>query len=143
MTPGRRLAIDDRGEPPTPEDFVERVVAAALAHAGRPDLAVSLLLTDDAGMAELHERFLGDPTPTDVLSFPMDEGVEVAVSVETAQRVARAMGHDPRAELALYLVHGLLHVCGHDDRTSSERERMRGAELEVLADLGLRVSPVD
>lgn len=140
-----RLSVVDRYRPRTSRAFLESVVAAALHDVGRRRFEVSLLLTDDAEIAELHGRFLGDPTPTDVMSFARDDddGVDVVVNVECARRVARARGHTIRAETALYVVHGILHACGHDDATPSERARMRAAEARILGALRLRYAVVD
>ena len=138
-----RLSVVDRHRPRTARRFLERVVAATLAHVGRADFEVSLLLTDDDEIAALHGRFLGDPTPTDVLSFAHDDGVDVVVSVQCARRVARQRGHSIRAETALYVVHGILHACGYDDTTSRARARMRAAEATILGALRLRYAPVD
>ncbi len=138
-----QLELLDRGRPRTPVAFVRKVVQATLAFAERPDLPVSLLLTDDAGIAALHARHLDDATPTDVMSFDVDGTAEIVVSVTTARRVAKQRGHAPRAELALYIVHGLLHVLGHDDKAPRARARMRIAESQVLQQLGLVVAPVD
>jgi probable rRNA maturation factor len=138
-----RLEVVDRGRPRTPRAFVARVVRGVLQHVDRADLAVSLLLTDDAEIARLHAQFLGDARPTDVLSFPSDDGVELVVSVETAGRVARELGHSQRAELALYIVHGLLHCCGFDDVRARARARMRAAERAVLRTLALACAAVD
>ena len=137
------VEIVDRYRPRTSRQFVQKVVETTLDHAGRRDLSVSVLLTDEAEIARLHGRFLDDPSATDVLSFPMDDSVDVVVSVERARREARARGHTIKAEIALYLVHGLLHACGHDDDHDTARVRMRAAEQEVLQRLGLRVAPVD
>jgi probable rRNA maturation factor len=143
-----RLAVTDRGKPRTPLGFVRRVVRTVLAFGERPDLAVSLLLTDDREIAALHARHLGDATPTDVMSFAADDadaegGVEIVVSVQTARRVARERGHEARAELALYIVHGLLHVLGHDDKQPRARARMRNAEQQCMRRLALVVADVD
>ncbi len=140
---GVRLEVSDRFRPRTDRAFLRRVVAAALKHVRRQDMRVSLLLTDDAELARLHGEFLGDPSPTDVLSFELDDGVEVAVSVERARREAGRRGHTIRAEIALYVVHGILHACGYDDADREQRARMRAAEQTVLAALGCRVAPVD
>lgn len=123
-----------------PRAFVLEVVRAALRHGGRPDAEVSVLLTDDAGIADLHGRFLGDPTPTDVMSFALDDGIDLVVSVPCARREARRRGHRWRDELALYLVHGVLHACGHDDHATRARARMRRAERAILATLALQVA---
>lgn len=138
-----RLEVLDRGRPRTPRPFLARVVRTTLAFARAPGTPVSLLLTDDAGIAALHGAHLGDPSPTDVMSFAVDDGAEVVVSVETARRVARTHGHTVRAEVALYVVHGLLHTLGYDDTTKRARTRMRAAERAVLRRLALDVAAVD
>lgn len=138
-----QLEVVDRGRPRTPRAFVARVVREVLAFANRPELPVSLLLTGDAEIAALHARHLGDPSPTDVMSFAVDGGAEVVVSVATARAAAKQLGHEARAEVALYIVHGLLHVLGHDDVAPRARARMRAAESQVLQRLGLDVAPVD
>jgi probable rRNA maturation factor len=138
-----QLEVLDRARARLPRDFVRRVVRTTLAFAGRPEVPVSLLLTDDAEIAQLHAEHLDDPTPTDVMSFAVDGGAELVVSVETARRVAREHGHAVRAELALYIVHGLLHVLGYDDVRPRDRARMRQAERDVLQQLALRVHVVD
>ena len=98
------LELVDRYRPRTERGFVERVVAAVREHVQRPDLEVSLLLTGDEEIAELHNEYLDDPTPTDVMSFAIDNGAEVVVSVETARRVAKRNGTPMNAEVALYIV---------------------------------------
>jgi len=137
------LEVTDRFEPRTERVLIERVVAAVREHVARPELEVSLLLTDDAEIASLHEAYLDDPTPTDVMSFEIDNGAEIVVSVETAQRVAVAAGHDVQAEVALYIVHGLLHTVGFDDIDDDDRRRMREAERAIMKRLQLHVREVD
>lgn len=140
-----RLQLDvvDRARPRTDPAFVRRVVRATLQYVGQPELAVSLLITDDREIAALHGQFLGDPSPTDVISFLLDDGAELVVSRETARRSARAHGHTIAAELALYIVHGILHTTGYDDVGARDRVRMRAAERDVMQRLRLRVQPVD
>jgi probable rRNA maturation factor len=104
---------------------------AELALPGR-DVVVALV--DDRTIARLHERFLGEKGPTDVLSFPHGE---IVASGDTAWREARARGIDPRHELLLYVVHGALHLAGHRDNGRADRGRMRAAEREVLRRLGV------
>jgi probable rRNA maturation factor len=140
---GPLLEVTDRGAPRTDRAFLRRVVREALAHVDRPQLPVSLLLTDDEEIARLHGRFLGDPTPTDVISFALDGAAELVVSVQTAKRTAARHGHTLRAEVALYVVHGILHVCGFDDVRARDRVAMREAERAVMRALGLRVRAVD
>ena len=92
--------------------------------AGEPDesSARPCVIADDAVTA--------DDAQTDASA--MLEG-ELIVSVETALREAPQQGWSPRAELLLYVVHGLLHLCGYDDLTDEARPTMRAREREVLA----------
>jgi probable rRNA maturation factor len=135
--------VQDRGRPRTNPRLLRQVVRATLEHADRLDLRVSLLLTDDAEIARVHGEYLDDPTPTDVISFDLDGEAEIVVSVETAERTANSHGHDLAAEVALYVVHGLLHVCGFDDIAPRDRVRMRAAERAVMQRLSLVVADVD
>ncbi len=123
------------------DQAVAAAVEAALAHGGRPGIEIGVVLVDDATLGALHARWLGDPAPTDVMSFDLGadrEGPagEVYASVDCARRVAAELDLDPGRELLLYLVHGTLHLCGFDDRSAAQRARMRSAEREVLAGLG-------
>jgi len=98
------------------------------------DRPVVVALVDDRTIAELHGRYLGEPGPTDVLSFPHGE---IVVSGDTARREARERGVEPLHELLLYVVHGALHLKGYRDKTSADRKRMRAAERRILAGLGV------
>jgi probable rRNA maturation factor len=135
--------VQDRGRPRTDLAFLRRVVRATLTYCKRLELPVSLLLTNDREIARLHAEYLDDPTPTDVISFDLDGEAELVISVETAKRMATVHGHALRAEVALYVVHGLLHTCGYDDIKPRDRVRMRSAEREVMASLGLAYASVD
>jgi probable rRNA maturation factor len=105
--------------------------AAELVLPGRD---VTVALVDDATIARLHERFLGVPGPTDVLSFPHGE---IVVSGDTARREARARGVEPLHELLLYVVHGALHLAGYRDKKAKDRKAMRAAERRILGRLGV------
>jgi probable rRNA maturation factor len=110
-----------------------------LAREGRIEGTVSVALVDDATIHALNCRHLGHDWPTDVLSFPLAEPGEqefsgaLVLSAEMAARTAREAGLDAWPELALYLVHGLLHLCGHDDQTPEACARMRQREQVHLA----------
>lgn len=126
---------------PLSDDDARAAVEAALAHGGRPGLEVGVVFVDDPTLAALHARFLDDPTPTDVIAFDLGaEGpgpaAELYASVDCAQRVAAERGVSAARELALYLVHGALHLCGLDDHDEGERAAMRAAERAVLGGLG-------
>ena len=140
-TPPAEVAWDLPGARPLDDAAVRRAVAAALAHGGRPEALLCVVFVDDARLAAMHGEYLGDPEPTDVIAFDLGDECggpagELYVSVERARAVARARGVSPARELALYVVHGALHLCGHDDREPEARARMRAAERAVLAELG-------
>lgn len=128
-------------ERPLEDHEVRKVVDAALAHGGRRGARLSVAFVDDPTLAQLHEQTLGDPSVTDVMSFELgEEGGgpcgEVIVSVDRAHAVATQRGVPIARELALYVVHGTLHLCGYDDHGEADRARMRAAESEILRGLG-------
>jgi probable rRNA maturation factor len=90
---------------------------------------VSVWLISDRRMALLHRKFLGQSGPTDVLTF---QHGEIFISVETAQRHARAFGNSLLRELKLYIVHGLLHLHRFDDQTPSKAHKMKAAQEKIL-----------
>lgn len=119
---------------------IQRAVRAALAHGGRPGLAIEVVVVGREPLRALHASALGDPTPTDVISFDLSGGGggpdgELYVCAEQARLVAARRGLDPRREFLLYAIHGALHLCGHDDREPLARRRMRRAERAVFAAL--------
>jgi probable rRNA maturation factor len=93
-------------------------------------------LTDDV-LANLHGRFLDDPSTTDVITFDgnadMDSAGEVCVSVDTAIQSARSRKIDFSRELLLYVVHGWLHLAGYDDLRPDRKRRMRAAEARAIS----------
>ncbi len=100
---------------------------------------LSVLLTDDAGIQPLNAQWRSVDRPTDVLSFPMEEGPllgDVVISVETAQ--ARLAGQDwsLEEELLFLLVHGVLHLLGYDHIEEQDRLVMEKAEQELWTALG-------
>ncbi|MBL9088081.1 MAG: rRNA maturation RNase YbeY [Planctomycetia bacterium] len=96
----------------------------------------------DAEIRRVNRRFLGHDWATDVVSFPLSPPDAprlvgaLAVSRDTACREAARRGHSPYDEWMLYVVHGTLHLLGHDDHAPRARARMRRAEAEVLAAIG-------
>jgi len=104
---------------------------------------ISLVFVDNATIHRLNRRYLKHDEPTDVLTFPMsDPGSkklvgELVIGVEVAWAEAANRGHDVQAELALYVIHGLLHLCGYDDRSRSTTKTIREREGYYLQALGL------
>jgi probable rRNA maturation factor len=125
---------------------VRRILRAALRHGRKPHLCLSVVFVGDAALARVHRRWLGDGSRTDVISFDLSDehsqAGELYVSASCARRVARERGVEARRELALYLVHGALHLCGFDDHAARARARMRRAETSVLRSLGYPDDPL-
>jgi probable rRNA maturation factor len=114
----------------------------------RPPLSqLSVALVGDRKMSDLHEQFMGIAGPTDVLTFPLDVdgrgrpvSGEVVICVPEARRRAKTEGVPVERELLLYALHGMLHLCGYDDRTDAAFKAMHRTEDHILTQLG--VGPV-
>ncbi|GGP92805.1 putative rRNA maturation factor [Actinomadura coerulea] len=117
-----------------------------------PLAELSVLLVDEAAMTELHEKWMDEPGPTDVLSFPMDElrpghmsggadedgetdpGLlgDVVLCPAVAEKQAREAGHSTAEELELLCAHGILHLLGYDHAEPEEHREMFGLQAELL-----------
>ena len=130
---------------PLDSNLVERAALAALQHqSAQGDLTV--VLTDEARLQALNRDYLGMDAPTDVLSFPASEtdpetGApylgDILISVPRAALQARAAGHALEGEVQLLVVHGVLHLLGHDHARAEEKSRMWDAQSEILKSIGL------
>src|SRR5260221_6481654 len=113
---------------------LREVVRAVLDGERIKDAEISLAFVDNATIHVLNKRYLDHDEPTDVLSFPLSEpgakklAGELVIGVEVALAQAKERGHDVQAELALYVIHGLLHFCGYDDKTEANAAAMRQRE---------------
>ena len=95
---------------------------------------VSILIVSDRRMASLHHRFMNMPGSTDVITF---QHGEIFISAEMAARNARRFATALIHELRLYIVHGLLHLGGFDDRTEAAARKMRAMQEKILAKVAL------
>jgi probable rRNA maturation factor len=138
-----------------PEHLCRRAVAAVLAREAATagaEVEVSVLLADDRRIRELNRAYRDKDGATNVLSFPAgDDGVaaappgparpvllgDIAVALETTAREAVAAGKPVADHLAHLLVHGALHLLGHDHEEDEEALRMEAREVELLAGLGV------
>jgi len=102
---------------------------------------ISFVFCDNRFIQKLNRKYLKKNTATDVISFDFGGGSagdylgEVIVSVEQAVLAAADLGLRWQDELCLYLVHGILHLIGYDDRTDSGRQRMQRKQEELLSSL--------
>jgi probable rRNA maturation factor len=143
---------------------VDEVALAAVARFSldrmriHPLAELSVLIVDEVAMTELHERWMGEPGPTDVLSFPMDElrppapvaGTsgrggddpgpdpallgDIVLCPQVAAAQAKQAGHSAQAEMELLTVHGVLHLLGYDHADPEEEAEMFGLQAQLLAD---------
>ncbi|MGQ0601303.1 MAG: rRNA maturation RNase YbeY [Anaerolineales bacterium] len=135
--------------------FRKRVAAATLHDAAHAALtqqdtatgAVTIRITGDAELQRLNRDYLSYDYATDVLSFPSDEnedGVryygDLALSLPRAAAQAKTGGHSLSAELQLLVVHGVLHLLGHDHATKREQTRMWAAQAKILKSLGSEIT---
>ncbi len=124
-----------------------RTARAAAEAEGFNDGDLSIAVVDAAAMAELHQRFMQQPGPTDVLTFDLGTDQrrgrldgQVVVCADVAREAAggaHARQSSARRELALYIVHAVLHLAGYDDRSPAGFRRMHDREDAILESLGL------
>jgi probable rRNA maturation factor len=93
---------------------------------------VEVALVDDETSARVHEQFMGIEGETDVITFHHGE---IVIGVEVAFRQAAENGEPPLRELFRYIVHGLLHLAGHEDEEPHDRQRMEAAQEPLVARL--------
>ncbi len=142
------VAVDDRSGSVQAGDPVDaarwgELARASLVHEGvEGDAELTLSFVDADRIAELHAAHLGGEGPTDVLAFPLDPDDDalaplrllgdVVVCPGVAARQARARGVDVDDEIALLVVHGVLHVLGHRHAEPDETARMQARERDLL-----------
>ncbi|GAA5081606.1 putative rRNA maturation factor [Thermocatellispora tengchongensis] len=135
------------------EDSLVELAGHVLGKMGVHPLAeLSILVVDEAAMSVLHEQWMGEPGPTDVLAFPMDElrpGTgggrqeadapsdpallgDVVLCPQVAAKQAAEAGHGAREELELLCTHGILHLLGYDHAEPEEHAEMFGLQAELL-----------
>lgn len=141
----------EAGAGPGLEKLLARAAKAALESSGGDLQAdLTLVISDDAQLQELNRQFLGIDAVTDVLSFPGGETDpdsealylgDVIISLPQARRQAEAGGHPVEDELQLLVVHGVLHLLGHDHAEEDEKARMWAVQARALERLGVRLRP--
>ena len=142
------IEINNESGEQVDEDRIQALAAFALRQLRiHPQAELSVLLVDSATMAAYHEKFMGEPGPTDVLSFPMDElrppagdeeppdGMlgDIVLCPQVTARQAADAGRTPEQEQDYLLVHGLLHLLGFDHGTPAEHKVMFDLNDAVIA----------
>jgi probable rRNA maturation factor len=121
----RRVKINTR--------LLAEIARQALELVGNTRTQLGIVLVNDVTIARLNAQYHATPGPTDILSFDYRDGEgELIVSVERAAAQARRFRTTAAREIVLYVVHGILHLHGHDDLTRRDKSRMRAAERRVI-----------
>jgi probable rRNA maturation factor len=129
---------DTQGHLTVDRSALSALVRTVLSAEKRESASISIALVDNATIHTINRTHLDHDWPTDVISFPLsdpDDPVlagELVVSAEMASASALERDVDPAVELALYVVHGLLHLCGYDDQSEGDVLLMRHREHELL-----------
>ena len=141
---GPRISIANLQElVPIDRGRMKEIVRAVLREEGVSEAEITLAFVDNPTIRQLNKRYLDHDEPTDVLSFPLSRPGskqligELVIGAEVAQAEAASRGHDVQAELALYVIHGLLHLCGYGDKSPAEAQEMRERERHYLSLVGL------
>ena len=133
---------DQQSTLPVDAQRLKQAARLILEEHGPDSVQVSIAVVDDLAIHELNRRFLQHDYPTDVLSFVLEqqpgrlEG-EVIVSTDTALAQAGEYGVQPDDELLLYVIHGVLHLVGFDDKSPDLLRQMRCAEQHYLEQFGI------
>jgi probable rRNA maturation factor len=137
--------VADEQAHPVDAERLRRLAGFVLSRLRVPDaMELSILCVDADAIAQLNAHHMGKQGPTDVLAFPMDLPGETApgepamlgdvvLCPQVATEQARAHATTPTAELDLLLVHGILHLLGHDHAEPTERDRMFALTDQLLA----------
>ena len=133
-----------------PEDITELIKKIFTAAKLKDHGELSVTFMDDNAIADLNQTYRKKEGPTDILSFPQDEGMEfpapedenylpligdIMISIETAKKQAEEMGHPLDRELKILLIHGILHLYGYDHEDDEEAAAMQEKEKEILKTL--------
>lgn len=133
-----------------PAEQVQKIVRFVLNEEGQTCDEVNIYFVDTPAISQLHEEYFNDPSPTDCISFPIDQGVnspytvlgEVFVCPATAIEYSAKHRKLPYDETTLYIVHGLLHLLGYDDISDNDRKLMHKTQahyMKKLRKLGLQL----
>jgi probable rRNA maturation factor len=136
----RRSGVDSRA--------VKAAMRRLLESVDMSNASISLMLVNDAAIAAINREHRGKDMPTDVLSFPLYASREevpgpekllgdIVISVDTARRQAADYDAPLQREIERLMIHGLLHVLGHDHESPEERLRMEAEEKRLAAAIGM------
>jgi probable rRNA maturation factor len=123
--------------------LLKEIVAVALEELKIKEAELSIVLISAKEMALVNEKFLGHEGPTDVITFDYSEKRkelhgEVFVCPAVAEKQAKEFGTSRQSEVVRYVVHGILHLMGHDDLQAAARKKMKREEERLVRQLSHR-----
>ncbi len=133
------ILIEGGEWPKNAESLIEKVLRAGLAHV-QAEGEVSVVLADDDFVQNLNREYRGKDKPTNVLSFPQDPPMlgDIVMACETVAREAAEQDKSFDAHLSHLVIHGLLHLLGHDHEEDAEAEEMEALEIEILGQMSIK-----
>ncbi len=135
---------DTQAHIPVDRRAITALVRTVLSAEKRESATISVAFVDNARIHAINRTHLDHDWPTDVISFPLSDrddpelAGELVISTEMASSCAIERNIRPLDELALYVVHGLLHLCGYDDQSDQDVQMMRTREHELLVAAGVK-----
>lgn len=140
------IFVENQSGQAFPTELLERAARAALEFSTALEADLTIALVDDERIQGLNRDFLDHDAPTDVLSFPADEPDpdsgrrylgDIVISLNRAAAQSQERGHALESEMQLLVVHGVLHLLGHDHAGPEEKQRMWAAQAGLLERLGI------
>jgi len=115
------------------EPLVKKIIRQILKFCGkRKKIELGFVFLSDKAITAVNKRYKFKGSPTDVLSFDLDAAGEIFISLDRALENSRIFGTKFEEEVALYIIHGILHLFGYDDETPRDKRRMAKIQDEIL-----------
>ncbi len=132
---------------PLTERSIRKITRTVWQGEKAPPAELSIAIVGDKRMADMTEQYTHRRYRTDVLAFELSDPTDrclvaqIVLNSQLARHLARRLKIDPKAELALYLIHGLLHLTGYDDHNNNDALKMHRQALKYLKKAGFTVTP--
>ncbi len=147
------IQIDTPYQTQVSPNLIEKAAQTALRHQNAPTQAeLTIVITDNQQLQELNLQYLGIDAPTDVLSFPSEDEIDpetgnpylgdILISLPRASEQAAESNTTLEDEIQLLVVHGVLHLLGHDHAEPADKEAMWAAQTAILLQLGCQIRPL-
>lgn len=120
---------------------IEKFAKDVISYLKLPTVSLDFTFLTDELIHELNNDYLGHDYPTDIITFELSDGsyleADIYISLETTEYQAKELNHSFETELKTLIIHGILHCCQYDDKTTEEKERMFAKQNEILEALNV------